>query len=90
MFIRVINYDLKGAEALYQCERVFIHHLIADAPPDLRDRGLAILEMESKEGTVSREIRKADMEVYFMNDAGQTIDSYRWKVNEIGQPKIAA
>ena len=76
MFVKTITDMPEGRkkEQLYQCDRISVEPMA-----DNQDSLFAVLERDVSGYTVSLEIRKSMMEMYVMNDNGQTIESYRWR-----------
>lgn len=82
MFVRIIRGD---HESLYECMRMYIHPLNVDgdklpqgAVPSASSKFDIVMESPG-EGSVTAQIdREEKVEVFIMNNAGQTIDSRRY------------
>lgn len=72
MFVKVIWGN--GLDSTYECQRVHIS-------PVENEKNTIHISMESNDGYVRLDIDKAaKTEVYFMNNEGRTIDTYRWPI----------
>lgn len=78
MFVR-IQHTESGTSTLYQCGKADL------IPHEERHKVLVQLEGVPEMGDVGSIVHKARENVYFMNDQGQTIDSYRWPVQDTGR-----
>jgi hypothetical protein len=74
MYVKIVR-KYAGAlnDGFYQCRRVFVR-------PDEENVNQAIVSMEDDNVVrgVTLYIDKRDTSVFILNDAGRTIDTYRW------------
>ena len=69
MFVKIIN---KNEENLFECDRVNSIQVTGDG------NIVRLLMLKGCEVISEWEIVKSQMDVYFMNNDGKTIESWRW------------
>ena len=70
MFVRVMPDKSNSlVQTIYECEQVHIQ-------PVSNKPGTVLLDIDS--GNIILGLLKKSAEIYFMNNEGKTIDTYRW------------
>ena len=79
MFVKIVSYDDKErekVEAVYECDRYELRYFPDDATQTWeKDNFLLTLEGSSN---ITLDLFKKNLGLFFMNNQGRTIDSYRW------------
>ena len=86
MFVKVIEFDEKNRETIYQCGQIRFRYTDSiEAGNEERD---LLIEMEGcpDRGSLAIQCVRKSLSIYIMNDAGRTIDNYHYdsgqKVNQ--------